>query len=111
MAIYFKTSDPEKLLQSFKKKIDDKSILTWSYDRDDDFTHTTSQWEKLAWLRPRKQNGKLAFFIVAPRNSKISTTTYAIYHGRFIESMLAHCDSLFNEAIATAMIDGEDAVG
>lgn len=110
MALYFTTSDSEKLLKVFKEKIDDKSILTWSYDSDGDFTHTVPQWEKLAWLRPRIQSGKLVFYIVCPKDRKISVTTYAIYHGRFIESMLSHCDSLFTQGYASAGIEGEDKV-
>lgn len=111
MAIYFVTPDPENLLLSFKQKIDSKHVVTWSYDNDGDFTHTASQWKNLAWLRPRVQTGKLCFFILNPKNKKISTATYGIYHGRFIESMLNHCDKLFSEAISTAMPETEDRIG
>jgi hypothetical protein len=110
MAIYFTTNDPQKLLAAFMKKIDEKAIVTWSYDSDGDFTHTTPQWEKSAWLRPRVRDGKLALYIVCPKGKNITTTIYAIYHGRFIEAMLAHCDALFVQGQATAGIEGEDKV-
>ena len=53
MAIHFYTSAPSALLAAFKKAINDKHVITWSYDDDGDFTHTHTQWAKLAWLRPR----------------------------------------------------------
>ena len=44
MAINFDTDNPTKLLSAFKKAIDDKKIVTWSYDKDGYFTHTPEQW-------------------------------------------------------------------
>jgi len=111
MAIHFKTTTPKKLLAEFKKAIDDGKVVTWSYDADGDFTHTAQQWESLAWLRPKViEKAELILSIVKPKNAKISSEVYAIYHGRFIESMLVHCDSLFTEAIATAFPADGDVV-
>ncbi len=110
MAVYFTTEDPEKLLAEFKKKIDSKAIVTWSYDDDGDFTHTPSQWVRRAWLRPRIQNGKLALFVIPPREKTISTEVYAVFHGRFIESMLVHCDNFFSKGSSSAMPEGEDTI-
>ncbi len=103
MALHFKTTDPNKLLTDFKKAIDDGRIVTWSYDSDNDFTHTAEQWKYSAWLRPKKLSNDLVFTIIKPKNKNISTEIYAIYHGRFAESMLVHCDKLFSEVISTAM--------
>src|ERR1035437_4375543 len=103
MAIYFTTSTPKKLLNSFKQAIDEGKVVTWSYDTEGDFTHSAQQWKSLAWLRPKvKESEALVFNIIKPQNSKISSEVYAIYHGRFIESMLVHCDSLFKQATATS---------
>jgi hypothetical protein len=111
MAIHFTTDKPKQLLASFKKAIDDGKVVTWAYDNDGDFTHTAQQWKSLAWLRPRVIDGqKLVLSILKPQASKISSEVYAIYHGRFIESMLVHCDSLFTEAIATAFPSDGDIV-
>jgi hypothetical protein len=109
MSLHFATSTPKKLLDAFKKAIDDGKVVTWSYDTDNDFTHTAQQWKSLAWLRPRVVEGKdLIFSIVKPTNGKISTEVYAVYHGRFIESMLVHCDSMFTDARATSLpADGD----
>jgi hypothetical protein len=111
MAIRFETTTPKKLLAAFKKAIDDGKVVTWSYDGDGDFTHTAQQWKSLAWLRPRiKEGEELTLTILKPRDSKISSEVYAIYHGRFIESMLVHCDSLFTNAVATAFPADGDVV-
>jgi hypothetical protein len=111
MAIHFRTGTPQKLLAAFKKAIDDGKVVTWSYDGDGDFTHTAQQWKSLAWLRPKIREGAdLIFTVLKPKNSKISAEMYGIYHGRFIESMLVHCDSLFNEAVATALPADGDVV-
>ncbi len=111
MAVRFTTTTPNKLLSSFKKAIDEKRVVTWAYDGDGDFTHTADQWKFRAWLRPKIIDGEaLILSILHPKDSKISSEIYAIYHGRFIESMLVHCDSLFSDAVASAFPTGSDSV-
>ena len=110
MALYFNTDNPQKLLDGFKKAIDDGKIATWSYDKDDDFTHTPEQWKNLAWFCPRIEDGKLALYILRPKNTNLTSLVYAVYHGRFIESMLLHCDNLFTNCAATALPKGRDNV-
>jgi len=112
MAIHFKTTTPKRLLAAYKRAIDEDRIKTWSYDTDGDFTHTAEQWIRKAWLRPRiKENRELVFYILSPRETSISSGVYAVYHGRFIESLLQHCDSLFEECWASAMPEDGDIVG
>jgi hypothetical protein len=110
MAIYFKTDSPQQLLSSFKKAIADKDVVTWSCDSDGDFTHATEQWKRLAWLRPAIQTGYLVMNIIKPQNKTISTEVYAIYHGRFIESMLAHFDKEFSDARASSIPASGDLI-
>jgi hypothetical protein len=52
----------------------------------------------------------LRFGIIKPNDQNISKEMYAIYHGRFIESMLAHFDKKFSYSFATALPDADDAV-
>ena len=105
MSISFKTNDPRGLLAAFKKAIDDRHVVTWTYDRDGDFTHATEQWRNKAWLRPKFGVGELRFGILGPNSqNRMSKEVYAIFHGRFIESMLAHLDALFSSAAATALV-------
>jgi hypothetical protein len=111
MAIHFETKTPNKLLKAFKKAIDDGHVVTWSYDKDGDFTHTPDQWANQAWLRPTvTPETRLTLFIVAPIDTTISSEAYAVYHGRFIEAMLVHCDSLFIESRASSMPTDDDKV-
>jgi hypothetical protein len=111
MAINLITDTPNKLLATFKKAIDEGHVVTWSYDKDGDFTHTATQWKGQAWLRPSVvEKERLVLNIIRPQNSKVSLEVYAIYHGRFIESMLAHCNQLFTSGRATASPDGTDLV-
>jgi hypothetical protein len=111
MAIVVKTKTPKKLLAAYKKAVDDGHVTTWAYDSDGDFTHTAEQWNRKAWLRPRIQADEaLTLNILGPKDAKLSSRVYAIYHGRFIESMLAHCDGLFSEAHATSMPDDGDII-
>lgn len=111
MAIHFKTKTPKKLLATYKKAVDDGHVDTWQYDGDGDFTHTAEQWIRKAWLRPKVVEGtELVFYILKPTDTKLSTEVYAIYHGRFIETMLAHCDKLFDSASASAMPEDGDTV-
>lgn len=102
MAIFVSTQNPAALLAAIKKSIDDKQVVTWSYDSDGDFTHDVDQWRRLAWLRPKVEPNRLAFGIVAPNNQKISHTVYGVYHGRFIEMLLTHHTTLFTDAKGTA---------
>jgi hypothetical protein len=111
MAIHFKTTEPKRLLATYKKAIDDGHIKTWSYDEDGDFTHTAEQWLRKAWLRPKIIPGQeLIFYILAPRETRMSSEVYGIFHGRFIESMLVHCDRIFIDASASAMPESGDVV-
>jgi hypothetical protein len=110
MAIEVVTARPAALLSSIKKGIDENKIQTWAYDADGDFTHSAQQWNRQAWLRPSIQSGMLMFGIIAPKGKTISTEVYGIYHGRFIEMLLAHFDSSFSDATASAMPVAADLV-
>jgi len=108
MALKFITPAPSALLAAFKKGIDDKKIVTWSYDSDGDFTHNTDQWRNKAWLRPIIKNGQLAFGTLKPKNSTVTWEIYGVYHGRMIESMIVHCHDLFSEGTASAQPTADD---
>lgn len=113
MAINFKTAHPQALLDAFRKAIRDGKVVTWTIDvRNDYFTHSTDQWRNLAWFMPKVNttDGSLDFYIIKPQGKNISVEVYAIYHGRFIESLLAHCDGLFSSASATSLPEKQDRV-
>lgn len=108
MAVIVKTSKPSDLLKAIRKAIDEKKIETWTYDSDGDFTHNPVQWSHKAWLKPKVYTTELRFGILSRKDTKLSTTIYAVYHGRFIEMLLTHFDSQFTTAIATAQKDEPD---
>ncbi|MDP3493823.1 MAG: hypothetical protein Q8R82_11965 [Hyphomonadaceae bacterium] len=102
MAIIITNANPAELLKEIYKAIDEKKIITWSYDKDKDFTHATAQWENKAWFRSKIYDNELRFGIYGQKNIELTKEIYAIYHGRFIEMLLAHFDSKFGHAIATS---------
>lgn len=108
MAIKIRTADPSDLLTQIKRGINEGKIVTWSYSTHNGrqyFTHETSdkQWKGKAWFLPSFEEGVLVFNIIKPLNQNISTVAYAVYHGRFIEMLLAHFDKSLSIAWATAM--------
>ena len=110
MAINFETSTPNKLLADFKKAIKDGHVVTWALDSDGDFYHTPDQWKSEAYLRPKVFEGTRLTLNFYTRTTKASKAAYGVYHGRFIELMLTHCNALFTAGIATALPTNSDVV-
>jgi hypothetical protein len=108
MAVRLFCQSPSELLNNIKARINDGSIDTWMIDADGDFTHSPEQWRKRAWLRPIVHQDKVVFRILAPRGTVMSKAVYGVYHGRFIEMLLTHFDTKFDQVTATAMpADGD----
>lgn len=109
MAITVTSSAPQALLAAILKAIKDGHVDTWQF-KDGYFTHSPSQWRGKAWLKPSIANGTLALNIVHSQDQNVSTEAYAVYHGRFIEMLLAHFDKMFDSARSSAMPAPGDAV-
>ena len=115
MAIKIRTANPSDLLAQIKRGINEGKIVTWSCETHNSkqyFSHETSdkQWKGKAWLLPSSDGDVLVFNIIKPQNQTISTVAYAVYHGRFIEMLLAHFEKEFSIAWATAMPTAGDVV-
>jgi hypothetical protein len=110
MALTVSTKIPTELLLIICKAIKEGEIKTWSVDKEGNFTHTLPQWKNEAWLRPKIVTGDLIFTIIPQARKAISREIYAVYHGRFIEMLLAHFDSNFSRAFASAMPEKGDDV-
>ena len=110
MALEFTTGNPRNLLTAFKNAIDQGHVVTWSYDKDGDFTHTATQWKNQAWMRPKVVPGGLRFMIVAPNGKGVTWEVYGIYHGRLAESVIIHCHELFATVMGTAEPAGDDKI-
>jgi hypothetical protein len=110
MALFVVSPKPAGLLALIKTAIDDGHIDTWAYDGDGDFTHTASsgQWKNQAWLRPHVSPDLLQFGIVGRKGVTLIKEVYAIFHGRFIEMLLAHFDVEFSLAQTTALLHPPD---
>lgn len=111
MAVRVFCSDPKQLLHDIKTAIRGASIQTWELDQDGDFTHSPTQWKNQAWFRPSFQPGQLVLLILGQKSGRMSKETYAVYHGRFIEMLLAHFDDKFTSATATAQIISGENIG
>jgi len=110
MAIFFESANPAALLAAFKSAIDKREAVTWSYDKNGDFTHTPEQWRYRGWLRPSLSSGRLTMSFLGRKDEITTWEVYAVYHGRFIESMIAHCNSMFNEARAPSQPIASDLI-
>jgi hypothetical protein len=102
MAVKAICGDPQQLLDAIKEAIRSGTVETWELDTDGDLTHSPEQWNNEAWFRPSVQTGQLVFMIIGKESEAMSTEVYAVYHGRFIEMLLAHFDDKFSSASATA---------
>jgi hypothetical protein len=107
--ITFSAASPQQLLSSLRDAIRKRQITTWS-EENGYFTHTPAQWAGKAWLQPSVQGGELRFAIIKSTGSNVTTEVYAVYHGRFIETMLAHFDRQFSSGFASAMPTAADRV-
>jgi hypothetical protein len=109
MAITVTTPGPQALLAAILKAITERHVETWSY-KDGYFTHTPDQWRHRAFLKPITTGTSLVLNIVRPQGENISSEVYAVYHGRFIEMILAHFEAMFDTARATAAVSQGDLV-
>ncbi|SEB44219.1 hypothetical protein [Terriglobus roseus] len=100
MSIRAFSDDPASLLARIKALIKSGHIETWEYDSDGDFTHSPTQWKNKAWLRPEVQDDKLRLTIMGTQ-AGLSREVYAVYHGRFIEMLIAHVPGKFTTVSAS----------
>ncbi|MDU7523826.1 MAG: hypothetical protein E7K72_21020 [Roseomonas mucosa] len=115
MAVRFFTDSAQSLLDAFDARIEQEEqqgkINTWEKSSDGKYyTHTSAQWAKLAWFKPRVCDDRLLFNIIKPQNKNISTVVYGYYHGHLIETFLNHFDDQFSTGVATARPTSDDKV-
>ena len=113
MAVNFMTDNAHALLDSFDARIDQSEakgkITTWEKSDDGEYyTHTSVDWRKKAWFRPKVETDRLIFNIIKPKNAGVSTVVYGYYHGHLIETFLNHFDTDFRDGRATARATSGD---
>jgi hypothetical protein len=113
MAVCFTTDNAQVLLDSFNARIDQSEtkgkITTW--EKSDDgkyYTHTSVDWRKKAWFKPKVKTDRLVFNILKPKKMNVSTVTYGYYHGHLIETFLNHFDADFQDGRTTARATSSD---
>jgi hypothetical protein len=111
MAVRAFCQKPQELLEKIKAAIRSGTIQTWEMDSDGDLTHAPQQWKFKAWFSPSVETGQLVFKILGQQTERMSTTVYAVYHGRLIEMLLTHFDEDITRASATAQIISGENVG
>jgi hypothetical protein len=111
MAVRVYCDDPGQLLADIRRAIRADKIETWELDSDGDFTHSPSQWKNQAWFHPVVEDERLIFRIIGQKSKRMSKEIYGVYHGRFIEMLLAHFDTKFRRASATALPSNGDQIG
>lgn len=110
MSIYVTTSNPHKLIDDINEAISKAKIDTWSVDEDGDYTHTATQWKYHAWIHPIIETERIVFAVWGRINENLSVVDYAIYHGRFIEMLLAHFDHQCDEIMVSSLASPYDRV-
>lgn len=115
MAVQFFTERPKALLAEFDNRIDQEEpkgrIVTWTRDKDGDYTHAAKDWVCKAWFRPRIVEGCLVFNILGRTDTGLSTVVYGYYHGHLTETFLNHFDEMFKSAASSARLTAEDDAG
>lgn len=115
MAVNFFTSDPNDLLDSFKRSVEQEElkgkITTWIRDSDGDYTHAADNWKWKAWFRPKVIEGALVFNILGRSTAAMTTVIYGYYHGHLTETFLNHFDKKFTSASSTALPTKDDSMG
>ena len=110
MAIHLYSDNLQGLLDALCEAIDNGDAVTWEYDDDGDFTHSPEQWKNEAWLHPEVENDALLLTIFPPKEAKITSEVYAVYHGRFVEFALNHADHLFTKVEVSAQAESNDTL-
>lgn len=116
MAVHFFCDTPQALLAAFKARVEQTEpkdkVTTWELHSDGQhYTHRAADWNRRAWMRPSVHSDRLTFNIVRAQGGSVSSLTYAYYHGHLIETFLAHFDTMFSSASASAMPEAADRIG
>ena len=115
MAVHFECIDPQTLLRDFDVHIVQRDpvgrITTWEKSQDGQYyTHRAAEWARKAWFKAGVHGSYLSFYIVKSRDIEITARAYAYYHGHLIETFLAHFDTQFSRATASALAEQGDLV-
>lgn len=106
MSVNASTTQPKVLLAALAKAIDESQIKTWRYKDISGtrwYTHSADQWDARAWFKATTKTGGVIFNIAPPKGGSITTEVYAIFHGRFIEMLIAHFANMLSLTAASPL--------
>ncbi len=88
-------TNSDNLLKTIKLFIDENKIVTWSYDKDGDFTHCADQWENKAWIYPTiVSSQEIQWKLKRPENqANLDSVVRSVYLGRFSEMLINHFEN------------------
>jgi hypothetical protein len=107
MAVIAFTNNPGNLRTAFLNALRDGELETWALkpQSTDQITHTTGQWDNLAWFVPvpSTQNNAVIFKIYFPTNVDLEQVRniYGMYHGRLTEILIRRFHTYFTDITAT----------
>ena len=119
MSISFRSADPDQLLKSLNRAIDNHQqgrsgdrIDTWRYVQHQGhyfYTHTSQNWRDKAWLRADLQQGQLVFVVRPVQNVGLTRDVYAYYVGHLAETFIRHFSRQWSTAQTTSDPSSDDA--
>ncbi len=92
MAIFIKTRiKSNRFNPMVVEAIGNHDIVTWSIDKDGDYTIERSQWKYRSWFRAYIiDEDTIAYGIIQSMKFQMTNQLYGVYHGRFVATLLTH---------------------
>lgn len=104
------TNNPHQLIERINHAISEGKNSSWGVDKDGDYFITITEWKGKAWMRPKFSDTEpqiLRFGILEPKSEKLTKATYAIFHCRFAEMLLALFDTSIDSLDISPMLDSD----
>jgi hypothetical protein len=99
LMVFAFTTNGDRLIQQLLAKLKDGSIATWEgrYLKGKvlALTHLPGQYADCAYFRPQFREHGVRFDYLPGTKNRCPTDTFAVYHGRFSELIIQHCNGLF----------------
>lgn len=104
--------EAKELPTKIQDKIESIPNFPWSIDSSGDFVYRKLPWKFQAWMRVKlqRESKKIVFGIVGRKDKMLTTTEYAIYHGRFAEMLLYTCDKYIEKIEISSLATKDDSI-
>ena len=102
MAIIITSAQPRTLLKEIREQVHEGRLRNWRLKSGKYLAYVGDHGNE-AWLSPEISINELRFEITGPEVIGVNREMYAIYHGRFIETLLSCFTTWFTEVRVTAL--------